>query len=195
MATDGKQTCEVEVLKDSQAVDALVEGIVTRDHPGHERLCRAAVIDVSQRNLADEPAAANASPEGHTPVTTTSAETVVFDPELALERCGGSQDMVREMIRCFVIDVDNLFPQMRAALGTRNLAEVGRLGHRMKGTVVYLAAQSAEDAAMRVERFCKSSGGAPSDADQAVNALEYECIVLIAALSQHPRAADAKQSD
>ena len=55
--------------------------------------------------------------------------------------------MVREMIQCFFDEVDNLFPQMRAALEKGDLAEVGRLGHRMKGTVVYLGAQPAKEAA------------------------------------------------
>ena len=59
LATDTKQTCEVKILKDGQAVDALVEGIATQDRQGQERLCRAAVIDISQQKRADELAAAN----------------------------------------------------------------------------------------------------------------------------------------
>ena len=43
------------------------------------------------------------------------------------------------MIQCFFDEVDNLLPKMRAALEKGDLEEVGRLGHRMKGTVVYLA--------------------------------------------------------
>jgi hypothetical protein len=62
----------------------------------------------------------------------------LFDAELALSRCCDSQEMLREMVQCFFDDVDKLFPRMRAALGTGNLVEVGRLGHRMKGTAVYL---------------------------------------------------------
>ena len=43
------------------------------------------------------------------------------------------------MIQCFFDDVDNLLPKIRAALEKGDLEEVGRLGHRLKGTVVYLA--------------------------------------------------------
>ena len=93
--------------------------------------------------------------------TSPQATAVVFNPDEALSRCFNSQDMVREMIQCFFDEVDNLFPQMRAALARGDLVEVGRLGHRMKGTVVYLGAQPAKQAALRVERFCKSSGGTP----------------------------------
>ena len=103
--------------------------------------------------------------------------------------------MVREMIQCFFDEVDNLFPQMRTALEKGDLQEVGRLGHRMKGTVAYLGAQPAKEAALRVERFCKSSGGTPAEAEEAINVLEHECIALKAALNKHPLAADAAQSD
>jgi HPt (histidine-containing phosphotransfer) domain-containing protein len=103
--------------------------------------------------------------------------------------------MVREMIQCFLDEVGNLFPQMRAALEKGDLVEVGRLGHRMKGTVVYLGAHPAKEAALRVERFCKSSGGTSSEAEEAINALEQECIALKAALCEHPLAADSTQGD
>jgi CheY-like chemotaxis protein len=49
--------------------------------------------------------------------------------------------------------------------------------------------------ALCVERFCKCGGGTPSEAEEAINALEHECIVLKAALNEHPLAADAAQSD
>ena len=106
------------------------------------------------------------------------ATAVVFDPEVALARCCDSQDLLRDMIQCFFDDVENLFPQMRAALEKGDLVEVGRLGHRMKGTLVYLGARPAEEAALGVERFCNSNGGTPAEAEEAVNALEHECLAL-----------------
>ena len=74
------------------------------------------------------------------PAEALSYETPpVFNPEEALTRCFNSANMVREMAQCFQDEVTNLFPQMRAALEKGDLVEVGRLGHRIKGTVVYLA--------------------------------------------------------
>ena len=136
-----------------------------------------------------------------TAATPTSAEAsprataAVFNPEEAIAQCFDSSKMVQEMIQCFFDDVDKLFPQMRAALEKGDLVEVGRLGHRMKGTAVYLRAQPAEEAALRVERFCTSSDGTPSEAEEAVNALEHECMVLKGVLSEHPLAANMTQSD
>ena len=65
----------------------------------------------------------------------------------------------------------------------------------MKGTVVYLGAEAAKQAALGVERFCKSSGGTASEAEEAVDVLEHECVALKAALKGHPLAADPKQGD
>lgn len=133
-------------------------------------------IPVSQ-SAAITPNPADVSPQG--------ATAPVFSPEEALARCFNSQDMVREMTQCFFDEVDHLFPQMRAALEKGDLAEVGRLGHRMKGTIVYLGAEPAKEAALGVEQFSKCPGGTPGEAEEAINALEHECIVLKAALSGH----------
>ena len=48
--------------------------------------------------------------------------------------------MVRETIRCFLGEVDSVLPQMHAILQTGDFGEIGRLVHRMKGTIVCLGA-------------------------------------------------------
>ena len=138
LATDARQTCEVKILKDGQAVATMVEGIATLDRQRQEKLCRAAVVDISQQNRADESAAGNRAAREICTFETAVAPAVVFDPDEALTQCCNNGDMLREMIQCFSSEVDSLFPQMRAALERGDLVEVGRIGHRMKGTVVYL---------------------------------------------------------
>ncbi len=59
MLADAKQACEVKILRDGQVVDALVEGVAAQDRQGQGKLCRAAVIDISQQKRADELAKAN----------------------------------------------------------------------------------------------------------------------------------------
>jgi CheY-like chemotaxis protein len=122
----------------------------------------------------------------------TRISAVVFNLEEARKTCFHSEDLLREMIQCFFNDVDALLPQMRAAFEKDNLEEVGRLGHRLKGTVVYIGAEPAKQAILRVEQFCKSSGGASSEVEEAINSLEQECLMLKAALHGHPLAADIK---
>ena len=128
------------------------------------------------------PAAEIAGAARGTEDTPSSATVLVFDPELALACCSGSEGMVQEIIQCFFADVDVLFAQMRAALANGALEEVGQLGHRMKSTVVYLGAHAAKKAAEVVEQYCTSGGGGPLEAEAAIDALEHECIALKAAL-------------
>ena len=78
-----------------------------------------------------------------------------------------SPDMVREMTQCFVDDVENVLPQMRVAIERGDLVEVGRLGHRLKGTISHLGAEPATLAARRVEHFLRH-GGRQEDAEEAV---------------------------
>ena len=118
---------------------------------------------------------------------------VVFNPQEALTRCH-NPDMLREMAQCFYDEVDRLFPQMRAALEKGDLANVGHLGHRIKGTVLYLGAQPAMEAALRVERFGTSHDGDPAGAEEAVNALQHECTVLKAALREQLPAAEKESA-
>ncbi len=58
LATDARQTCEVTLLAGDASLPVLVEGIATADRQGRLRLCRAAVIDITQQKRADELAAA-----------------------------------------------------------------------------------------------------------------------------------------
>ncbi len=125
------------------------------------------------------------------PISNLSPSLSVFDPEEALTRCYNRQAMVGKMIRHFFEEVDGLLAQMCAGLEKGDLQEVGELGHRLKGTVVYLGAHRAKEASLRVERFSTSSGGTASEAEEAIDALEQECIALKAALVGHPLAAES----
>jgi len=64
-----------------------------------------------------------------------------------------------------------------------------------QGTLAYLGAQPAVEAALRVERFGKCSDGTQSEAKEAADAPEHECIVLKTALSGHPVAAEPTSGD
>jgi len=98
------------------------------------------------------------------------------------------------MLEFFFNEVDGLLLQMHAAVQQGDLAEVGRLGHRLRGTVVYLAAEPAAQAARRVERF-ELDRGEQADAEEALRTLERECEVLKTALTAHRLATCQPQED
>ena len=147
-------------------------------------------LGVKDRGLEEARRSATAEPE--TLIPNPQSPNPIFDPEEALLRCCDSEDMVREMIQSFLDEVEDMFPRMRAALEKGDLMEIGGLGHRLKGIVVYLGARPAEEAASRLERHCLSSDRAASETEEAIKALEQECIALTAALNEHRLIAESK---
>ncbi len=116
------------------------------------------------------------------PTGRTSA--VVFDFGVALKRCTGSKNVLAGMVQSFLDEVRNLLPKMREALAKNDLAEFGRLGHRLKGTIAYLGAEPAEKAASAAEKF-RVNGGEKVEAEKAARALEHECELLESAMALH----------
>jgi HPt (histidine-containing phosphotransfer) domain-containing protein len=141
--------------------------------------------------MSDSPV--KTSDEIRPPMTADAPVDNVFNAEEALCSCFKSPEMLAEMIQYFFHEVENVFRQMCTALEKGDLLEVGRVGHRLKGTIAYLGAQRAREAVQRVERFCTSSDGTPCEAQKAIAALQRECLVLQAALQEHASAAAPKQ--
>jgi PAS domain S-box-containing protein len=196
LLTDVKQSCEIKILKDGQAVDVMVEGIAVQDRQGQEKVCRAAVIDISQQKRIDELEAANAGADAATSIPTEPAsppDVGIFDPELALQQCLSKRDLLQDMIAIFFKDADKFLPQMRAALTKGELSEVGRLAHQLKGTLGHIAAEQARAAAERAEHFLLHTGE-QAEAEEAVTTLERECAVLKPALAAYQAAANSMRS-
>ena len=118
------------------------------------------------------------------PQATSSPAASIFDPDLALKRCLNKRDLLQQMIAFFFKDADDSLPSMRTALQAGDLMEVGRLGHRLKGSIAHIGAEAASQAALHVERFLLHAGD-KTDAGVAVRALERECEVLKAALIEY----------
>ena len=100
--------------------------------------------------------------------------TPAFDPALALEQCFESTEMLKGTINYFFAEIEEIIPQMRATLRKGDLPELGRLGHRLMSTLVYLGAEPARKAAARVQSM-QSSGGEQANAEAAVLSLERKC--------------------
>ena len=91
-----------------------------------------------------------------------SSVAAIFDPAAALKRCLGKHDLLAQMIQFFFDDIDKLLPQIRIAAEQGDLTEVGRLGHRLKGTITHLAAESARDAAAHRDASARARAISPT---------------------------------
>jgi two-component system CheB/CheR fusion protein len=118
------------------------------------------------------------------PPTEPQNDAPVFDAEAALKQCFGEQDLLVRMIQYFFHDYETVLPQIHAAIERGDFHELGQLGHRLKGTLLHLGAELAEEAAADIERV-GYYGGEQAEAEGAVRWLERECQVLRNALTEY----------
>jgi PAS domain S-box-containing protein len=123
-----------------------------------------------------------------TPRATVSSGTMkpeIFNPEDARQKCCDNRELLRDMARYFAQDYNELLLHARRTFDEIDVVKVGALAHRLKGTLAYLGAPRAVEAASRVEGLGDPGRGAAEDAAQAMRSLEKECQLLNAALSDY----------
>ena len=110
---------------------------------------------------------------------------VVFRPDLRTKW---------QAVACFLKDAESFLRQMRAAVEKGDLVEVGRLGHRLKGTTGHIAAEPAREAAKRVEHFLLHPGE-QAEVEESVRAFERECELLKAVFTEYQATTSPVQGD
>ena len=118
----------------------------------------------------------------------SSAEPPLFDLDEAVERCFGQHRLFQKMVDSLFQEAASLLDEMRAALAHGDREKLAAAAHRLKGTVVYLAAGPAAEAAARVEQIGRS--GDLDTAPDALGQLSARLDALKAALAVH-RSEDA----
>jgi PAS domain S-box-containing protein len=111
-------------------------------------------------------------------------DTLVFDAQSAIKKCWGDRELFVQMVQCFMDDDQSLLPRIAVAARRTDLAELAKLAHRFKGTIVHLGAELAREAVASVERLALDGGDA-AEVGEAVKWLERECEVLKQALSEY----------
>jgi two-component system sensor histidine kinase/response regulator len=127
-------------------------------------------------------------PDDPDPVTTrlrstpaAAAEQAPFDMTAALERVGGDEELLKEIIGIFLDECPGWLAEIRAAVATRDAAKLKRAAHTVKGAVDNCGASAAFDAALRLERM--GGDGQLSEAEVALTTLEDEIQRLQPALA------------
>jgi|GEM_PF-237046 len=75
-----------------------------------------------------------------------------FDRRRALQRLGDDEQLLRELMRCFIQDAPTLLSQLDAALSEGQLDEVTRAAHSLKGLAANFDADDCRNAAAAVEQ-------------------------------------------
>ena len=70
----------------------------------------------------------------------TMSEDFPFKMETLLEQCGGNRDIAGVILDEFIIQVADDLKEMETCISSGNLVQVGKVGHRLKGTAGVLGA-------------------------------------------------------
>ncbi len=123
--------------------------------------------------------AAPDSPETADSAPTPAAEAI-FRFEEAVARLNGRQELFRDMVNFFFQETPATLAGIRACLQENDGPAVAQHAHKLMGTLVYLGAGPASEAARRVELVGRSRDLTAADA--AVSHLEHEMARLGKAL-------------
>jgi len=104
----------------------------------------------------------------------------VFDRERLLERLGGDEDFVADVIGVFLEESPKMLASARAAVEGGNAVAIERAAHALKGALLNIAAENAAAAALALERIGRD-GSLDGSADTLVD-LEHELTRLQSAL-------------
>lgn len=103
-----------------------------------------------------------------------------FDEKALLERVDGDLGFLDETVQMLEADGRSLMREVRAALAARDAAAVGRAAHTLKGMISNFCSETAQAAALEVEKAGK--GGDLPAAASAADALARELEILIGEL-------------
>jgi HPt (histidine-containing phosphotransfer) domain-containing protein len=121
---------------------------------------------------------------GETPVaaSTERADEPPLDRTKLLERMGGDEALLREIIGLFIEEAPPLLGAARQAVAQSDAAALQRAAHTLKGCVGNFGAQKAYDAARHLEQIGK--GGVLTAAPEAFDALAQALQSLTVQLSR-----------
>ncbi len=103
-----------------------------------------------------------------------------LDREALLQRIGGDEGLLAELVAVFRADSARLLEEIAAGLERGDARAVERAAHSLKGSVRFFGAAAAADEALRLEKMGRA--GDVAGGREALARLSAECERLLAAL-------------
>jgi len=107
----------------------------------------------------------------------------VFDLHQAMERCFGDRAFFEQMAGYFLCEWEKAIHDMKTARDRHDASSLDHLAHRLRGTLVYLGAQPAANAAHKVEELSRANDLVA--AERGIDQLEQQVVLLKTALAPH----------
>lgn len=76
----------------------------------------------------------------------------VIDRDELEARIGADDALIRELVECFIDDAAAMVPQLREAVGSRQLGQVVEVAHGLKGAAANLSLVAMREASKELER-------------------------------------------
>jgi two-component system, sensor histidine kinase and response regulator len=111
----------------------------------------------------------------------STPDGTVFDQQATLARVKGDREMLQEIVQLFFAEAPELLARIQTAIAHGDGRALERAAHSLKGTVMSFGAQTAGDAALRLEAMGR--GGDFTQAAMAYAELEREVAQLGNALA------------
>ena len=78
-------------------------------------------------------------------------QLAVFNRNLALDRVGGDEDLLREVAQLFLQEYPSLLCQLEDAVAHNDASRVMEMAHTMKGSLATLGAEAGTQIALQLE--------------------------------------------
>lgn len=187
---DGFQTtAAIRALRDSVKARLPIVAMTAHAMHGDRQRCLAAgmdayltkpitgqeLIETVERLAGRAKLPQAASPQAASPpdapppaaIALSDLAIAVFDSEAALASLGGRDNLLQEMTAFFFEEAPRRLAEIQAGLRDQSPSAIARAAHQLNGTLLYLGAKPAWQAAHRVEQ-----AGSAGDLTQAASAIQ-----------------------
>jgi HPt (histidine-containing phosphotransfer) domain-containing protein len=114
-------------------------------------------------------------------MTRETPENAVINIEELKDIMGGDMELIQDCFADFVQDFPGDFDDIKNAVIEKNTIQLNAAAHKLKGTLRYLAAEKAANAAYILELAGKSNQ--MEDIEEKLETLNRECRKLLAFIS------------
>jgi two-component system, sensor histidine kinase and response regulator len=100
------------------------------------------------------------------------SERVTWDPSKALERLGGDEGLLKQILAIFLEEYPKHVEKLETAVSSKDAPQLERTAHSLKGELSYMGATEVSQLARRLEEMGKNRE--LGSAEEALAALERE---------------------
>jgi HPt (histidine-containing phosphotransfer) domain-containing protein len=113
-----------------------------------------------------------------------TAQMLSFNRHMALDRVGGDEDLLKELVELFLVEYPQLLQQIEQGVNEANAGLVERSAHSLKGSLSTIGAEIAANSALALElmgrtRNLDGAGERLAELQSSVGRLHLELVTMV----------------